>query len=189
MTNSRRRWLRSLRSTGRTHISTQFLRIGAFAACVSLMATSVSLAQGSAKGPELKAIVGYAGFVDNAIIHHGVAGIGARWYLTRHLAIEPAVLYMRASETDEDLVALGSVIWEYALHERIRPYLVGGIGVLHHRSQIRPGAETFSGTDVYGGGGGGVRFFATRNVTLTPELRLNFEPSWVATLAVGYTIF
>ena len=187
MTTSRRRWIRSLRATGRTRIWKQSLRIGALAAWVSLLATSGSFAQGSAEGPELKVTVGYAGFVDNAIIHHDAVGIGVRWYLTHHLAIEPTVLYMRESETDVDLVALGSVVWEYALHTRIRPYLVGGIGVLHHRGQIRPGAQTFSGAGVYGGGGGGVRFFATRNVTLTPELRLNFEPSWVATLAVGFT--
>ena len=57
----------------------------------------------------LEGTVGWAGFVDDATIHHAVYGAGARFSLTPRISIGPEFAYMVGPDADRDIFLLGSM--------------------------------------------------------------------------------
>ena len=107
---------------------------------------------------ELTAIVGTAGFIDEAIDYHSAVGGAVRMRLSRRLSLQPEVLYLRRSSRDQDYSLQLALIGDVGGRPDVRPYWVVGGGLLHSRFRF-PGAlrERFSSTEFTGGGGGGVR--------------------------------
>src|SRR5262245_34624846 len=90
---------------------------------------------------------GYAGFVDDATIDHGVIGASARFYLTPRLGVGPELGYMRGPRNDRDIFVTGNLTFDFRGPQngrlpRVVPYLVAGGGWFQHRDRF--GAFTFS---------------------------------------------
>ena len=136
----------------------------------------------------MKGVIGTTGFLDDLIDSHAVAGGAVRIRLFRGLSVEPEFLYMHESSLHNDFAFQASVTWEFRGQTGIRPYVVGGAGVLHSRFDF-PGAreEQFTFNEFTGGGGGGVRVRVGARWWVRPEFRLGWEPLIRATVAVGYS--
>ena len=107
------------------------------------MMTSLSTLQAEAqqipKSWEIKAVVGLAGFLDERTDYAFAVGGAVRTYVSPRVAIEPEFLYLRQTARLEDFIFQTNVVRDFAGNDRIRPYLIGGIGVQHRRSK-HPGA-------------------------------------------------
>ncbi|HYE15210.1 MAG TPA: outer membrane beta-barrel protein [Pyrinomonadaceae bacterium] len=133
---------------------------------------------------EIKGTFGGAGFLDADA--HTVAGGSVRFYLTKRFSIEPELLYMRASQRDEDVVFTPNVALDVVdPSNKVVPYVIGGVGVLHHRSDF--GFFRDSSTGWTASAGGGVKIYITDKLYIAPEARIGWEPLARATVSVGYT--
>ena len=146
---------------------------------------------------EVRATFGGAGFGDGASIPHVVGGGAVRFYLTRRLSVEPEFLYMRHSAADEDFVFTPSVAVDLTdPTKKVVPYLVEGVGSIHHRGRFvgsdfttgQPRVFDTSSTTWTAGAGGGVKIFLTDRLFVAPEARVGREPAVRGTFSVGYVI-
>ena len=137
---------------------------------------------------EISAKFGYAAFPDNAFIPHFVVGGGPRFYLTRRFSVEPEILYMKGPGFDRDLALNLNCSMHFRPGSQMRPYLIGGVGILHHRNRIRfAPEETFSGNDLSFGGGVGFKVMVSDRVFIAPEVRVGWNPFLMITSSVGYS--
>ena len=85
--------------------------------------------------------IGWAAFIDDAVIDHGVFGASARVYLTRRVSVGPEIVYMVGPGTDRDLFLTGNVMLDLRPVDRRRsrytPFLVAGAGLFQNRSRLR----------------------------------------------------
>lgn len=118
-----------------------------------------------------------------------------RAYVTKRLSLEPEYLYLRRSEDDQDHLVQMNVAYDFTdPTKRFVPYVIGGAGVLHNRGRISgndfvtgaPFVRDISFTTWTASAGGGVRIFLTNRLFVSPELRLGREPTFRATINVGY---
>ena len=146
---------------------------------------------------EVKATFGGAGFGEDADIPHAVGGGSVRIYLTRRLSVEPEFLYMRNGENDQDYVFTPSLAVDLRdPTKRVVPYLVAGVGSIHHRGRFfgsdfetgQPRVFDTSFTTWSAGFGGGVKIFLTDRLFVAPDARLGHEPTARATVSLGYVI-
>jgi hypothetical protein len=145
---------------------------------------------------EIKLTVGAAGFgTDQGSIPHGLAGGSVRIYVTRRLSIEPEFLYLRNSPNDQDYIVQPNVAYDLTdPTKRFVPYLIGGVGVIHHRGRFfgvdfntgQPRVFDTSFTGWTASGGGGVKIFLTKRLFIAPEGRVGREPSVRGTVSIGY---
>lgn len=134
--------------------------------------------------PELTFTGGYAAFVDDGRIDHGVVGAGAAWVLTPWIALGPEVLYMVGPDSDRDLFVLGTVraaLRRYS--EPVVPFITAGVGLLRHSDDFA--GRTFSSNEGAFVAGGGVRIAATSRVYVAPEFTLGWEPHMRFSVNVG----
>jgi hypothetical protein len=130
-------------------------------------------------------IVGYAGFIDDATIHHSVLGGAARWYLLPRVAVGPELVYMKGPGDDRDVVLTGNVTFDLLSRTRaVTPFLVVGGGIFRHSDRF--GGETFSSTEGSFTGGGGVRIPIGERLYVAPEFRIGWEPHYRLSVAVGW---
>lgn len=176
------------------------MRFSIFASAVlfTLLVTSHVVAQQSDSLPraEIKMLVGASDFgTDNGSYPHFVAGVATRIRISRHWSIEPEFNYMRRSANDQDYVVQPNVVYEFKkLDGRVVPYLIGGVGVVRHKS-IFNGSDFVTGAPVTfdtsyttwtASAGGGLKVFLSKNLFVAPEARLGREPTARATISVGY---
>lgn len=134
---------------------------------------------------EVRAVFGVATFGDGTEVPHFVGGASARFYVTRRLSIEPELLYMRYSDFDRDYVFNANVAYDITdPRKKVVPYVVGGVGALHHTDNF--GGFTVSSTSLTVNGGGGVKIFVSDRLFIAPEFRVGLEPTARATVGVGY---
>jgi hypothetical protein len=118
--------------------------------CITVSAS----AQTTSSGANVTFVGGYAGFLDDAIINHGVAGAGAEWVFTPRLAVGPEVLYMIGPDSDRDLFVLGVARFGIRpFSTAVAPYVVAGGGLMRHSNRF--GGRSFSSTEgafIVGGG-------------------------------------
>lgn len=148
---------------------------------------------------EIKLTVGAAGFTsEQGRIAHGLAGASVRIYVMRRVSVEPEVLYLRHSADDQDYLTQGSVAYDLTdPTKRFVPYVIGGIGVLHHRGRFfgvdfvtrQPRVFDTSFTAPAASAGAGVKIFLTRRLFISPEARVGRQPSVRATISIGYVFF
>lgn len=162
------------------------------------MLTLVALAAGLDPAPAasqtaparrmLEVIGGYTGFFDDGgAIDHAVAGGGARFFVTRRLAVGPEVIYMRGPGPDKDVVLAGSVSFDVrtdTLKRRAIPYVIANGGLLRHWGEYLPPGKS-SATGPYVSFGGGVRIRVSDRVFVAPEYRVGVEPHSRFTVSIG----
>ena len=108
--------------------------------------------------PAVEFLVGYAGFVDDATIDHGIVGAAARLYLTTRVAVGPEFVYMRGPNSDRDLFLTGNLTFDVLPPRNgkprpITPFLVTGGGFFQHRDRFGPFDFTLLRGRVHGGWG------------------------------------
>jgi hypothetical protein len=135
--------------------------------------------------PEIKATAGWVGFIDENWIDHTAVGASARFYLTSRIGLEPEVLYMIGPGSDRDVTLIPHLSFDFMSREKVRPYIIGGVGWMHHSQKIGP--IRFSNDEWVGNGGVGVKFFLTPRLFVAPEFRLGFETIVRAAGTVGFT--
>jgi hypothetical protein len=89
-------------------------------------------------------VVGHAGFVDDATIHHGVLGGAIRWYVTPRVSVGPEIVYMRGPRDDRDLMLTGNVTFDFLSpvpRHRFTPFAVVGGGWFRHSDRFGPSSE------------------------------------------------
>ena len=131
---------------------------------------------------EVRGTFGGSAFLDAPT--HFVGGGSVRYYLTRRLSVEPELLYMRGSGRDQDMVFTTNLAFDFATSKRVKPYVIGGAGFLHHRELT--GVGTFASTGWSVGGGVGVKVFLTEKLFIGPEARFGWEPLFRVTGSIGY---
>ena len=145
---------------------------------------------------EVKGTVGGSTFGDNEI-PHGVFGGSVRVYLSRRWSVEPEFLYMYHSRNDQDFIVQPNLAFDITNPTgRVVPYLIGGAGMLHHRSRFvgtdlsifppRAFDVRNSSTTWTVSAGAGVKVFVTDRIFVAPEARYGREPTLRGTISVGY---
>ena len=136
---------------------------------------------GQPVAPAVELTGGYAGFVDDATIDHGVFGGAARWQVTPRLGIGPEVTYMIGPRFDRDLFVTGNVTWDLAKAAppragRVVPYVLGGAGFTRHFDRFgRSGSISFATNEGTFSAGGGARVWVSPRVYIGGELRIGWE--------------
>lgn len=113
----------------------------------TLLWPASSFAQGTTPAPALEINSGYAGFVDESMIHHFTFGGAMRWYLSQRFSVGPEVVYMDGPDGDSDVMATGNVTFDLLSPRASRswmPYVVAGGGLLRHRQPTGTGSFTSS---------------------------------------------
>lgn len=151
---------------------------------------SAAAAQTDKPGPSLEFHTGWAAFVDESPVNHGVFGAAYRFHLSPRVSIGPEVAYMIGPGDDRDFF-LTADVWldtrapSATSRPVVVPYFVIGGGVMFHRNFLFPnGAEWFAKEPAVTGGMG-VRFNAGKWY-VAPELRLGWETHMRVSAAVGY---
>jgi hypothetical protein len=145
----------------------------------------------SRPGPALEISTGWAGFVDNATIHHGVVGGAGRFYVTPRVSVGPELTYMIGPRNDRDLILTGNLTFDFRKPRpgrplRFTPYLVAGGGLFHHSARFS--GRSFATNEGAFTGGGGARFFVTDSLYIAPEARLGWELHQRLTVTVGWQL-
>ena len=167
--------------------------LGVFlAACVTPLCAQQSQ-QLTRPKVEGKVIFGSAVFGED--LEHTLVGGAVRAYVTKRLSIEPEYLYLRRSKDDQDHLVQMNVAFDFTdPTKRFVPYAIGGAGVLHNRGRVfrsdfvtgAPSVREIVFTTWTASAGGGVKIFLTKRLFVSPELRLGREPTFRATINVGY---
>ena len=136
---------------------------------------------------EVKAVVGLVGFLDERTDYRFVIGGAIRTYVSSQVAIESEFLYMRENEFRQDYLLQANLVRDFAGNTTSRPYLIGGVGILHHRGNA-PGARepSFSSNSLTGSGGVGVRIQTGQWLFVSPEFRIGSEPLFRGTVSLGW---
>jgi Outer membrane protein beta-barrel domain len=174
------------------------LSICASAVLITLLVTSHVVAQDSDSKPraEIKMIVGASDFgFDSESYPHFVVGAATRIHISRHWSIEPEFNYMRRSSNDQDYVVQPNLVYEFnSLGDRVVPYLIGGVGVIRHKSVFH-GSDFVTGAPVTfdtsyttwsASAGGGLKVFLSKHLFVAPEARVGRQPTARATVSIGY---
>lgn len=168
------------------------------AVLISLLVTSHVAAQDSAlqSKAEIKMMVGASDFgTDDKSYPHFVAGTAFRIRISRHWSVEPEFSYMRRSSNDEDYVVQPNVVYEFnSIEDRVVPYLIGGVGVIRHKS-VFYGSDFVTGVPVTydtsyttwsASAGAGLKVFISKRLFVAPEARLGYQPTVRAGVSIGY---
>jgi len=128
--------------------------------------------------PAVEFLVGYAGFVDDATIDHGIVGAAARLYLTPRVAVGPEFVYMRGPNSDRDLLLTGNLTFDVlpprdGRPPQLTPFLVAGGGFFQHSDRF--GVSTFTSYEGAFTAGGGVRGWVTKCVYALADVRFGWE--------------
>ena len=165
---------------------------------VTLLVASYVVAQESSSKSraEIKVMVGASDFgTDDKSYPHLVVGAATRIRITRHWSIEPEFNYMRRSSNDHDYVFQPNVVYEFHPRgTRMVPYLIGGVGMIRHRSVFN-GSDFVTGAPVTydtsyttwsASAGAGLKVFVSKHLFIAPEARVGREPTTRATVSIGY---
>ncbi len=161
---------------GRTGRLARVLMVASLLAGGCLVFAGSALAQSLVPAAEFTG--GYAAFVDDAMIDHGVFGGAARWQVTPRLGIGPEITYMIGPRSDRDLFVTGNVTWDLVRFAppragRVVPYLVGGAGFFRHFNRFGP--NSFASNEGAFTAGGGARVWVSRRVYVGGEARFGWE--------------
>jgi hypothetical protein len=148
---------------------------------VSLRLASLALLfAGVIPAADVKASLGWNGFPDEGVEGHLLAGGSVRYHLTRHLAIEPEVLYLRGGRNHYDIVLMPNVVWQWGT-ARVRPYVTGGVGLMHSNF------GGFSSNEGFVSVGFGTKVYLDERWFVAPEARIGWEPNVRFSVGLGYT--
>lgn len=124
--------------------------------------------------PVVEGALGWTGFADDSVIHHTLAGIGARYHVWPRVSIGPELQYMVGPGQDRDLILTGNLILDAlgpraGRPRRVTPYLVLGGGLFHHSDRFGGSTEgAFTA-------GPGVRAWVSDRVYVAADARIGWE--------------
>lgn len=126
----------------------------------------------------LEAAGGYAGFVDDATIDHGLIGGAMRWFLSPRISVGPELVYMVGPGSDRDLMLTGNLTIDFMSPESGRPaaftpFIVVGGGLFRHSQRF--GAEAFASIDPSFTAGAGARARVSDRVAVGADFRIGWE--------------
>ena len=99
--------------------------------------------------------------------------------LVQGLGVEPELTYMVGPGADRDFVLAPVVSYEFG-SRRVKPYVLGTMGVLWHRNIVRwENAYHVSG-------GFGIRTQVNERWSISPEFRIGISPHMQFKVGVGY---
>lgn len=170
-----------------------FARV-AFALVLTLAAAGTARAQTAEvprPSPTLEATGGWAGFLDDDVIRHGVAGAAARVYVTPRISLGPEVQYFVGPNSDRDLIVTGNLMVDVLAPtatrpKRTTPFVVAGGGLFRHSDRFN--GETFSSTEGAFTAGVGVRTWATDRVFVAGDARIGWEAHVRLAVTVGVAL-
>lgn len=134
---------------------------------------------------------GYAGFVDESLINHGVIGGAARVQLGSRISVGPELTWMIGPGDDRDLFVLGNLTFDFVPQSpgypsRVSPYLIAGAGLFRHSDRF--GNETFASNEGAFAAGGGVRVMLSERAYAAVDARGGWETHLRVTAAIGMAI-
>lgn len=165
------------------------------AAGVFLVACVTPLCAQQLTRPKIEGKVVFGSAIFDEDLEHTLVGGSLRAYVTKRISLEPEYLYLRRSKDDQDHLVQMNVAYDFTdPTKRFVPYAIGGVGVLHNRGRVSgsdfvtgaPFVREISFTTWTASAGGGVKIYLTNRLFLSPELRLGREPTFRATINVGY---
>ena len=156
----------------------------AFALALLLLALAPSAGAQDRHTGAVEAVGGWTGFVDDAMINHGIVGGAARWNVSPRISIGPEIVYMIGPGEDRDLFLTGNVTFDVFSNRRVTPFFVAGGGLFRHSDRV--GSGSFSSTEGAFTGGGGVRFLIGERFYLAPEARLGWELHTRLSISAGW---
>ena len=145
--------------------------------------------------PKIEAKAIWGGVVFGEDDDHKTVGASVRVYVTKRLSVEPEYLYLWHGENDQDQLGALNVAWDFTdPSERAVVYGIAGGGVLHHKGRFVDTDFTGTTTRVFDTSfttwtasvGGGVKVFLTDRLFISPEVRVGRQPTFRATINVGY---
>lgn len=137
--------------------------------------------------PALEFTGGYAGFVDDAVINHGLVGAALRYHLSPRISVGPEIQYMIGPNSDRDLILTGNVTFDVTPPaSKVTPFLVAGGGLFRHSNNF--GGRSFSSSEGAFTAGGGVRSWVNDRVYVAGEARLGWELHWRFSGTVGVAL-
>ena len=136
-------------------------------------------------GPRMESKVIFGSVTFGEDIDHTTFGGAVRAYVTKRFSIETEYLYLRNGNNDQDHLVQPNVAYDFTdASSRLIPYVIGGVGVLHHEGTFFGNSNSF--TTWTASAGVGAKIFFTKNLFVSPELRLGREPTLRTTVSVGY---
>jgi outer membrane protein with beta-barrel domain len=131
---------------------------------------------------EIRGSGGWIGFADDSMINHGLVGVSARIRLVRGLGVEPEFSYLIGPDSDRDITLIPLVSYEFG-KGRVKPYVIGGVGVLWHKDGFY---RSFSSEGYHASAGFGVRTPINHRWSVSPEFRVGWYFHMQAKVSVGY---
>jgi hypothetical protein len=128
----------------------------------------------------IEVVGGYAGFLDEGLVDHVIAGATFRYRISRIISLGPEIVYMAGPGTDRDLFLTGNAMFDFLVPTdgprpgTVNPFVVVGGGVMIHRSRF--GNRGFSAAEGALTGGAGVRVWITRRIYAMGAYRAGWEP-------------
>jgi hypothetical protein len=150
----------------------------------TLAFASVAAAQGTPR-PELRITSGWTGFIDESWIDHTAIGGSVRYYLTPRLGIEPEVMYLVGPGSDRDITVIPHLTVDFNPGGAVRPYFIGGAGLLRFQQGVGTGLYTAKTWVV--NGGFGVRIPLGSRIFVAPEARIGYETLLRFSGSFGFT--
>jgi hypothetical protein len=132
----------------------------------------------------VEVVGGWAGFVDDEVINHGLVGGSARWNVSPRVTIGPELVYMIGPVDDRDLILTGNLTFDLSSNHSLTPFFVAGAGLFHHSDTV--GFGSFSSTEGAFTAGGGVRFVIGERFYVAPEARLGWELHTRLSVSAGW---
>jgi hypothetical protein len=139
--------------------------------------------------PAAELSAGYAGFVDEGLIAHGVLAGALRWPLSPRVSVGPELVYMRGPGGDRDFFATGNLTFDFLTPSPTRaatPYVVAGAGLMRHTGEV--GVGTFTSNEGAFTAGLGVRARLSGRSYLGAEWRVGWELHTRLTAIVGFNL-
>ncbi len=151
----------------------------------------VPAAAQSRPAPVLEGALGWAGFVDESMIHHTVFGSAVRFYLSPRFSAGPELAYMVGPGDDRDLIVTGNVMFDVlaptgGAPRRVTPFLLAGGGLFRHADTFQSGP--YASTEGAFTLGLGVRAWTSRRTYVAMDARLGWEAHIRLAATVGVAL-
>jgi len=135
--------------------------------------------------------LGWAGFADEGIIPHTLAGASWRGYVTRYISGGPELQFMTGPGTDRDLLLTGNVMVDILAPTtdrpgRTTPFVALGGGLFLNSQGV--GSESYSSSEGAFTAGVGVREWTTDRVFIAVDARIGWEPHVRLAAVVGVAL-
>ena len=139
----------------------------------------------AARGVAVEGMGGWAGYVDDATIHHRLIGASVRVPVLDRLSVGPELVYSNGPEPQRNVQVLGSVWFDLVrttADTRMVPYLVAGVGYQRQRDVV----AYDSGEGAFAAGGG-ARVHVSDRVYVGVDVRVGWELHLRTAAHVGVT--